>query len=114
MPDTDYLSAGLLGIVEGLTEFLPVSSTGHLLIAEHLLGLPMRTQQEKDSLIGFTAVIQTGAILAAVLFFLREIVTVVGDFAGGLASSAKRFAKSDGIDFQSGPPCPQTAELPKT
>jgi undecaprenyl-diphosphatase len=67
-----------------------VSSTGHLLIAEHLLGLPMKTQQEKDSLIGFTAVIQTGAILAAVLFFLREIVTVVGDFVGGLASAARR------------------------
>jgi undecaprenyl-diphosphatase len=82
--------AVVLGVVEGLTEFLPVSSTGHLLIAEHLLGLPMKTQQEKDSLIGFTAVIQTGAILAAVLFFLREIVTVVGDFVGGLASAARR------------------------
>jgi undecaprenyl-diphosphatase len=82
--------AVILGIVEGLTEFLPVSSTGHLLIAEHLLGLPMKTQQEKDSLIGFTAVIQTGAILAAVIYFLREIITVVGDFATGLASAAKR------------------------
>jgi undecaprenyl-diphosphatase len=82
--------AVLLGVVEGLTEFLPVSSTGHLLIAEHLMGLPMKTQQQKDSLIGFTAVIQTGAILAAVLFFLREIVTVVGDFAGGLASATRR------------------------
>ena len=82
--------AVVLGVVEGLTEFLPVSSTGHLLIAEHLLGLPMKTQQEKDSLIGFTAVIQTGAILAAVLFFLREIVTVVRDFVGGLASTTRR------------------------
>lgn len=82
--------AVVLGVVEGLTEFLPVSSTGHLLIAERLLGLPMKTQQEKDSLIGFTAVIQTGAILAAVLFFLREIVTVVGDFVGGLASATRR------------------------
>jgi undecaprenyl-diphosphatase len=86
----NIVQAVVLGVVEGLTEFLPVSSTGHLLIAEHLLGLPMKTQQEKDSLIGFTAVIQTGAILAAVLFFFREIVTVVRDFAGGLASSAKR------------------------
>ena len=82
--------AVILGVVEGLTEFLPVSSTGHLLIAEHLLGLPMKTQQQKDSLIGFTAVIQTGAILAALLFFLREIVTVIGDFAGGLLSAPRR------------------------
>jgi undecaprenyl-diphosphatase len=86
----NLFQAVVLGVVEGLTEFLPVSSTGHLLIAEHLMGLPMKTQQQKDSLIGFTAVIQTGAILAAVLFFLREIVTVVGDFAGGLFSPAKR------------------------
>jgi len=82
--------AVVLGVVEGLTEFLPVSSTGHLLIAEHLLGLPMKTKQQKDSLIGFTAVIQTGAILAAVLFFLREIVTVIGDFFGGLTSPDRR------------------------
>lgn len=80
----------VLGVVEGLTEFLPVSSTGHLLIAEHLLGLPMKTQQQKDSLIGFTAVIQTGAILAAVLFFLKDILSLATGFLGGLTSSTKR------------------------
>jgi undecaprenyl-diphosphatase len=80
----------VLGVVEGLTEFLPVSSTGHLLIAEHLLGLPMKTQQQKDSLIGFTAVIQTGAILAAVLFFLKDILILATGFLGGLTSSTKR------------------------
>lgn len=82
--------AVLLGVVEGLTEFLPVSSTGHLLIAERLLGLPMRTQEQKDALIGFTAVIQTGAIFAAVLYFLKDIVGLVTGFVGGLAAPAKR------------------------
>lgn len=80
----------VLGVVEGLTEFLPVSSTAHLLIAERLLGLPMKTQEQKDSLIGFTAVIQTGAILAAVLFFLKDILALIASFFGGLGSSAKR------------------------
>jgi undecaprenyl-diphosphatase len=82
----------VLGVVEGLTEFLPVSSTGHLLIAEHVMGLPMRTQQEKDALIGFTAVIQTGAIAAAVLYFFKDIVGIVTAFFGGLGSAQRRAA----------------------
>jgi undecaprenyl-diphosphatase len=86
----NLLEAVLLGTVEGLTEFLPVSSTGHLLIAEHLLGLPMHTQKQKDALIGFTAVIQTGAILAAVLYFLQDILVVLRSFFGGLGSAQKR------------------------
>ena len=84
------VQAVLLGIVEGVTEFLPVSSTGHLLVAEHLMGLPMQTQEQKDSLIGFTAVIQTGAILAAVLYFLRDILGLAGSFLGGLTSGTRR------------------------
>jgi undecaprenyl-diphosphatase len=83
----------VLGIVEGLTEFLPVSSTGHLLIAERLMHLPMRTQEQKDGLIGFTAVIQTGAILAAVLYFLKDIVGLVTIFFGGIGSTAGRASK---------------------
>ncbi|MGZ4616098.1 MAG: undecaprenyl-diphosphate phosphatase [Actinomycetes bacterium] len=86
----------VLGVVEGLTEFLPVSSTGHLLIAERLLGLPMRTQQQKDALIGFTAVIQSGAIVAAVLYFLKDIVALVRGFVGGLGSPERR----QGHDFR--------------
>ncbi len=80
----------ILGVVEGLTEFLPVSSTGHLLIAEHIMGLPMETQQERDALIGFTAVIQTGAIAAAVLYFFKDIVGIVTAFFGGLRSAEQR------------------------
>jgi undecaprenyl-diphosphatase len=85
--------AVVLGIVEGLTEFLPVSSTGHLLIAERLLHLPMHTQEQKDGLIGFTAVIQTGAILAAVLYFLKDIVGLVTSFFGGVGSATGRAGK---------------------
>lgn len=62
----DYLTAVLLGIVEGLTEFLPVSSTGHLLVAENLLGLNNNDWE------AFTVVIQLGAILAVVAVFWRK------------------------------------------
>jgi undecaprenyl-diphosphatase len=76
--------AVVLGVVEGVTEFLPVSSTGHLLVVEHLMGL------KTDGLIGFTAVIQVGAILAAVVYFLRDILALLRGFFGGLVSADRR------------------------
>ncbi|MBL6750386.1 MAG: undecaprenyl-diphosphate phosphatase [Nevskia sp.] len=62
---SDLLQVILLGIVEGITEFLPVSSTGHLLIAEHL-GLGQRSDV-------FNVVIQAGAILAVVLIYRQRL-----------------------------------------
>ena len=59
------LDAIILGIVEGLTEFLPISSTGHLTIAEKILGKDISS----DSVTAFTAVIQVGAIVAVLIFF---------------------------------------------
>ena len=64
-----YLDAIILGIVEGLTEFLPVSSTGHLTITEKLLGLPV----DAKVVTAYTAIIQLGAIAATFLFFARKI-----------------------------------------
>jgi len=55
--DLTYISAVILGIVEGLTEFLPVSSTGHLTITEKLLGL----QVDAPEVTAYTAIIQLGA-----------------------------------------------------
>ncbi len=55
----------ILGIVEGVTEFLPVSSTGHLTIAEQLLGMPLGD----PAVTGYTAVIQVGAIAAVFVYF---------------------------------------------
>ncbi|MGB8652801.1 MAG: undecaprenyl-diphosphate phosphatase [Mycobacteriales bacterium] len=81
--------AVLLGVVEGLTEFLPVSSTGHLLITERLLGLSTEGAAG-DGLIGFTAVVQVGAILAAVVYFFRDILQLLGGFFGGLRSAQGR------------------------
>ena len=80
----DVVTAIILGIVEGLTEFLPVSSTGHLLVAERLMAL----DQEHWEV--FTIVIQLGAILAVAAVFWRKL----WDVLIGLPTSAdaRRFA----------------------
>lgn len=93
----NFGQAIILGVVEGVTEFLPVSSTGHLLIAERLLRLPMETQAQRDSLVGFTAVVQVGAILAAVLYFRNDIIRLVRGLFGGLISSEARQGREWGF-----------------
>lgn len=83
----------ILGIVEGLTEFLPVSSTGHLTLAEGLLGLPV----DDRSITAFTAVIQVGAILAVLFYFWRDITRIVVAWVRGLADKDAR-----GFDYRFG------------
>ena len=80
------LDAVVLGVVEGLTEFLPVSSTGHLTIAEGLLGLDV----DDPSVTAFTAVIQSGAIAAVLLFFAKDIARFARGFLAGVRSPAGR------------------------
>ncbi|MFY9915845.1 MAG: undecaprenyl-diphosphate phosphatase [Nocardioidaceae bacterium] len=82
----DFLQAIILGIVEGLTEFLPVSSTGHLTIMEKILGLPI----DSEDVTGFTVVIQMGAILAVILFFWRDIWNITGAWFRGITEPAVR------------------------
>lgn len=64
--------AAILGVVEGLTEFLPVSSTGHMIIVGHLLGF------EGDKAETFEVVIQLGSILAVVVMFWRRLFGLIG------------------------------------
>lgn len=68
---SDTFNTVMLGIIEGITEFLPISSTGHLLIAERWLG-------ERSEL--FNVSIQAGAILAIVLIYWRRLVQLVTHF----------------------------------
>jgi len=77
MHSADYLSAGLLGIVEGLTEFLPVSSTGHLILADSLLGI-----EGPESKL-FDIVIQLGAILCLPIYFRARISEFLSTFPNG-------------------------------
>jgi len=74
-----YLQSVLLGIVEGLTEFLPVSSTAHLRIAEALMKIPL----DDAYWAMYTIVIQLGAILALTLLFLGRIVEFIRTFPRG-------------------------------
>jgi undecaprenyl-diphosphatase len=76
----------VLGVVEGVTEFLPVSSTGHLTITEKLLGLRV----DDPAVTGFTAVIQVGAILAAVIYFARDIWRMLRGVGRGLVNREHR------------------------
>src|SRR6185295_12597616 len=63
----NWVHASILGVVEGVTEFLPVSSTGHLILAGRLLGLP-QTEFMKT----FEIAIQVGAIFSVLLFYWRS------------------------------------------
>ncbi|MEV8125433.1 undecaprenyl-diphosphate phosphatase [Streptomyces sp. NPDC085944] len=78
--------AVVLGIVEGVTEFLPVSSTGHLKITEGLMGIPV----DDTSVVGFTAVIQVGAIAAVLVYFFKDIVRIVSAWGRGLKNREER------------------------
>ncbi|WP_327635104.1 undecaprenyl-diphosphate phosphatase [Kribbella sp. NBC_00482] len=76
----------ILGIVEGLTEFLPVSSTGHLTIVSKMLGLKI----DDPSITGYTAVIQIGAIAAVVLYFWKDIRRIAIAWVRGIAKPEHR------------------------
>lgn len=69
----NLLEAVLLGAVEGLTEFLPVSSTGHLTILERVLGY----STDDPDVTAFTAIIQVGAVLATLLYFRDDFRRIV-------------------------------------
>ncbi|GAA0450851.1 undecaprenyl-diphosphatase 1 [Actinoplanes capillaceus] len=88
------VEAIILGAVEGVTEFLPVSSTGHLTILEKLFG---HTIDDPD-ITAFTVIIQSGAVLATILFLRKDIARVVPAFFKGLFNKTHR----EHIDFKFG------------
>ena len=83
----------ILGIVQGMTEFLPISSTGHLNVVEKLMGLNI----DDPGVTAYTAVIQVGAMAAAIVYFWRDIVRIASGWFGGLRSRDRR-----GPDYRMG------------
>jgi undecaprenyl-diphosphatase len=77
---SDYLRAVVLGVVEGLTEFLPVSSTAHLRIVQSVLGIDLSDPYWKT----FSVVIQLGAILCLPAYFWRRVVGLAHHFPRGV------------------------------
>ena len=75
----ELFEALLLGVVQGLTEFLPISSSGHLLLGQYFLGM----DQERFGL-SFDAAIHTGTVLAVVWFFRRDLLAMARAFLGSL------------------------------
>lgn len=82
----DWWHAIVFGVIEGVTEFLPISSTGHLTIMEKLLGY----QIDDPSITAFTAIIQVGAVLATILYLRRDIWRVGTAWLRGLAEPGRR------------------------
>lgn len=69
------LHAFILGVIQGLTEFIPVSSTAHLLIGQHLLGLPA-----DDAMFSFLVIVQLGTIVSLIVFYWRDLLHLVQAF----------------------------------
>jgi undecaprenyl-diphosphatase len=82
----NIIQAVILGAVEGITEFLPVSSTGHLTIVEKLFGFDIAA----DDITAFTAIIQSGAVLATLIFLRKDLIRIVVAWFKGLFSAAGR------------------------
>jgi undecaprenyl-diphosphatase len=90
--DTPAMTIGqamILGVVEGLTEYLPVSSTGHLLLAERLMGIgdsqsasAEERQRTKDAANAYTICIQAGAIIAVLGLYFRRVKQMLRGLAG--------------------------------
>ncbi len=82
----DTLQTVIIAIVEGLTEFLPVSSTGHMVIAQNVLGV-----ESTEFVKAFTFIIQFGAILSVVCLYWKRFFTINREPAPQGAGSFKRF-----------------------
>ena len=90
----NFFDAIILGIIQGLTEFLPISSSAHVQIASQLLGLD---QMSRPQLTAFIATIQLGTEAAVLIYFFKDIVRIVRAWFGSLFSGSKQndAAKAD-------------------
>ena len=86
----ELIQAVILGIVQGLTEFLPVSSSGHLLLGQYFLGL----DQQRFGL-PFDVALHLGTLVAVVLFFWRDLLRMAYAFSRSLMPGGRNLAEQD-------------------
>jgi undecaprenyl-diphosphatase len=89
------MKAALMGVVEGLTEFLPISSTGHLILAASLMGFDQTIGADKAKV--FEIAIQTGAIFAVILVYWQRLISTLTGL--GSDTRAQRFAINVMVGF---------------
>lgn len=89
----NYIDAVILGIVQGLTEFLPISSTGHLTLAGKFLNLI--SEEHPEHWTAFIAVIQLGTMLAVLIYFFKDLIAIVKDFLNENLFNRKSFANQN-------------------
>src|SRR5438105_15765330 len=77
------MQAVVLGVVQGLTEFLPISSSGHLILVPWLLGWPPHS-------LSFDAALHLGTAAALIVYFWRDWLDLIRGFVGGLLNAEKR------------------------
>lgn len=95
----NFLDAAFLGLIQGLTEFLPISSTGHLTLAGKLLNLI--SDEHPEHWTAFIAVIQLGTLLAVLIYFFNDLITIAKDFFSENFSNRKSF-KNQNINSKFG------------
>lgn len=89
----NLFDAVILGIVQGLTEFLPISSTGHLTLAGKLMNLISDSHPEQWT--SFIAVIQLGTMLAVLIYFYNDLISIVKDFVNENLIQRKTFSNQN-------------------
>jgi undecaprenyl-diphosphatase len=83
------LQAFILGVIEGITEYLPVSSTGHLIVAQRLMGIGIGSPESKEAADAFAVCIQGGAILAVLGLYSKRVLQMIRGVLGQDAEGLK-------------------------
>ena len=87
----NFIEAIVLGIIQGLTEFLPISSTGHLTLAGKFMGLI--SDKNPQQWTAFIAVIQLGTMLAILVYFWKDLFHIITDFLRDNLKNRKKFSE---------------------
>ena len=89
-----FLDALILGIIQGLSEFLPISSTGHLTVAGKVMNLISESNPEHWT--AFIAVIQLGTLIAVIIYFWNDLINIIKDFLNDNIRVRKKYSEQSG------------------